>query len=266
MLHPFLKSYFQYSILESLIERSIADEAVSKGAGLCQSCMMKFNEYDFYLTKATQLKNDLISTFTSRSDVFHPNLLYDDFPEFDFDLNDLKVIDESTISTHINTHRSDEVSENFRKILDKEGIKYDIEVFQRAFGDEAIGKTDKKLQSIKRNYARSKKLIKFLTCDFCAMNGFNNRRDFIAHLKSHQKTPFYCSPCKTSFKAANSLKIHLLSDHGNITKNIPCSYANCNKNFATPTALRAHFICHSKIDKIPSFVCDTCGNKSLEVF
>lgn len=231
--------------------------------GVCQGCMIKFNEYDHYATRAAQLKNELINQFqssqdASRLDEYHCDLqTTEDFTQFDFDINDETHIEETSAKM-----TSDEVSEEFQKIIVKEGLKYDIEIFQRTFGDDETAETEKAIKKAKLS-SHSKKLNVSLTCDFCGIKGFGNRRNFISHLKSHKKSQFYCEKCQVSFKAANSLKVHLSSDHGNITKNIPCAFSGCSKLFANKTALRAHFVCHNKSEKNPTFVCDTCGNFHL---
>lgn len=237
-------------------------------AAVCQCCMNKLNEYDAYLTKANQVKNELIITYKSAHDPSRSETLQSDlsssfqltepFPEVDFALN------KTTNATVQQLQYNEEVSEEFRNLLEREGIKYDIEVFKRAFGDEETATVERKTQKVQNS--RSKRLVGSLTCDFCAMKGFKNRQAFTSHLKTHRKEdPFFCDLCKTSFKSSNGLKIHLISNHGSIKHDIPCPFANCHKSFVNTTSLRAHFICHNKVGMNPSFVCDTCGNLLLFV-
>ena len=252
----FLIALEYFFFVESFNEITLADEPLD-GAAVCQSCMIKINEFDDYTTKAMRIKDELINVYKSTHDssqleILQTNLQLDEFfPEFEFDF----VLNETTdLKTTTSEPKNDEVSEEFRKLLEKEGIKYDIEVFQRAFNDDETSPKKRKIKS-----SRSKRLIGSFTCDFCAMKGFKNRQAFTYHLKSHIKGPFYCDLCKTSFRSVNSLKIHLISDHGNIKQDIPCPFTNCQKSFANATALRSHFICHEKTDTNPSYVCDTCG-------
>lgn len=201
--------------------------------------MIKFNEYDQYITKASQLKNELINQFRSTQDA-------KDIADYH---TDLQLID---ISSEI------EFKTDFGSELDKKNCAKD-----EAFGCEEIALNEEKIQSTE-TYLPSKRLLTSeLSCDFCAVKGFVNRRSFITHFKAHKKSEFYCEPCQLSFKAADSLKIHISSDHGTITKNIPCSFTGCHKSFANKNALRAHFVCHNKLNKIPSHVCDTCGDLKI---
>lgn len=224
--------------------------------------MMKFTEYDQHATKAIQLKDELINKFrTSRDSSFSSNFQLSDGlveSEFDFGLNDMIFKDDPKTKKSI-PKVCDDVSPEFRKILQDEGIQYSVEVFHRTFGGEEAVASEKKIKSVNSS-SRSNKSIGSLNCDFCATEGFKNRRSFISHLRSHRPSAFYCETCQMSFKAASSLKIHLTSNHGSITRNIPCPFNGCGKSFANKISLRAHFICHNKADKKPEFVCDTCGN------
>lgn len=243
-------------------------EKVISDAAICQNCMIKFNEYDELTTKAAQLKDELIIQMkisqksikveenSSVLEAFDDNFqLNDNFPEIDFDFG-MKSFEKALKAPETSIQKpklqKSEVSESFARILEKEGIKYDIEVFQRAFGDNEIIETEKK---IKLHSLSEQKL----TCDFCEMKDFKNRKEFISHLKVHRKSQFYCEVCQISFKTSNSLKIHLSSDHGNITENLPCPFAGCKKSFANKISLRAHFICHNKYEKDHAFFCDKCG-------
>lgn len=189
--------------------------------------MIKFNEYDQYVTKATQIKDELINQFRSTQDSkdianYHTDLqLIDYYPELEFDID-------------------------FSSELDQKNCAKD-----KALGYEEMVLTDLPPKNL---------LTSELSCDFCAVKGFVNRQSFISHLRTHRKSEFYCEPCQLSFEAASNLKIHLSSDHGSITKSIPCSFSGCQKSFASKNALRAHLVCHNKLNKVPSHVCDTCGN------
>lgn len=233
---------------ESFLETSLDEDLISVAA-VCQRCMMKFNEYDEQMTKAVELKNELINQLklshksikldqeSLKNKTFYENFfLNEDFPEIDFDFG-LKSFEKAPET--VKEAQNVEVSESFAKILEKEGIKYDIDVFQRAFGNE-IAETEKKTKV--KHHSKNSKVSK--------------------PIKKFNKTQFYCELCQISFKAANSLRIHLASDHGKITKNIPCPFSGCLKIFNSKNSLRAHFVCHNKVDKKEvSFFCDKCGKE-----
>lgn len=208
---------------------------LSEGA-VCQGCMIKFNEYDQYLTKATQLKDELINQFRSTQDS-------KDIAEYHSDLQLIEAFPETELEIDLSSE------------LDKKNCAKDED-----FGCEEIAFNEEKTPSTEIYLPSKRLLTSELFCDFCAVTGFVNRQSFITHLKAHRKSEFYCETCQLSFKAANSLKIHISSGHGAITKNIPCTFSGCHKSFANKNSLRAHFVCHNKLNKIPSHVCDTCGN------
>lgn len=179
-------------------------------AALCQNCMLKFNEYDELMTKATQLKEELINQIKSASAQSSMKIesygetfqLTEDFPEIEFDFklkNDEKFPE---IAKNKKVQKDDEVSDDFAKVLEKEEMKYDIEVFQRALRDDKIAQTESKTKK--------------------------------------------SSNVKKSSKETSA-------------ENLSCSFAGCNKSFASKVSLRAHFICHNK--EFKSFVCEKCGKR-----
>lgn len=252
-----LQENFSPLIIESFIEDLLPKNLLLEEVAVCQSCMIKFNLYDKYASKALELKNELISSFRSTEDSTEAEILQSDlqltdvFPEieFDFGLNEIFVSDEGLK----NAKKEDEMRSEYRRISannDEVQLRMD-----------EIAKADKKIAS--KSIPRSNKLIGSLVCDVCDMSNFKNRRGLIAHLNSHKRSKFYCQLCKMSFKAANSFKVHISSNHGTIVENIPCPFSSCNKQFSSKIALRAHFICHNKDEKNPSFVCETCGRMGI---
>lgn len=208
------------------------------------------------------MKNQLITAYESTHTVLESEFLLDDIPPDDLSEIGIEFMPKNmtceiiTEALQCYDKPNDEVSQEFRKIIEKEGIKYDVEVFQRAFGIESNTPGKVKSQRVRRI---SKRIIGALTCDFCGIKGFKNRQAFVYHLRNHMKGRFFCALCKASFRSSDSLKIHLTTYHGHIKRNIPCPFPNCFKSYANATALRAHFSVHKKDGFNQSFVCDTCG-------
>lgn len=250
-----LQINFSPLILESFIEDLLPKNLLLEEVALCQSCLIKFNLYDNYASKALELKNELISSFRSTQDSTEAEILRSDlqlsevFPEieFDFGLDEIIASDEGMKSAKA------EMQSDLHRINAN-----NVEVKRQK---DEIAEAEKKIGP--KSVPRSKKLIGSLVCDVCDMTNFKNRRGLIAHLNSHKKSKFYCQLCKMSFKTANSFKVHISSNHGTIVDNIPCPFSSCNKQFSSKIALRAHFICHNKDEKNPSFVCETCGRVAI---
>jgi hypothetical protein len=209
---------------------------------VCQKCIEKISDYDNFQTKANQLKDELINQIkvsqnslkTSQEsliETFDENFqLNEDFPEIEFDF-DLKSCNQSFRSS---SQKPSEISPNFREVIEKEGFKYDLETFHKAFGD--VGPCESPQLQVS------------------SVNSFE-----LEIQKTQKKQKFVCSVCGTSFKAESSLKVHEATNCENKKENLLCYVETCKKTFKDKISLRAHLICHKKDDKDPAFFCDQCG-------
>lgn len=146
-----------------------------------------------------------------------------------------------------------EVSDDFVKTLEENGISYDLAVFQKAFGySEYFGDDLRKEQEKSRNDVfktlRSKGFVK---CPNCSCT-FTNRSNFQRHMKTHKPRDIslFCEECSKHFKTPACLQIHEATDHGRNNGPVDCPI--CFKNCPDRGALRSHYYTH-KTER--SFLC-----------
>jgi KRAB domain-containing zinc finger protein len=87
------------------------------------------------------------------------------------------------------------------------------------------------------------------------------------HLKKHEgKLPFQCSTCKKEFQFQQTLDLHRLAKHCDVTdKKFKCPFANCEFQSLTEGNRRIHFLrkhCAEDIQRIQDannqFQCTAC--------
>lgn len=235
-------SFFTTSLPENILEDSV----------VCQKCMNKINKYDEFITRANQIKDELINeiktsqnakeacTESQTFQTFDENFqLIENFPEIDFDF----VISSEQETKIDEVQNSEDFSEGSTKIIEKKEAKCDGKYFE----DNEIYDHE--------NEVESSNFVEVLS----EPTEFKSQKNIKTCSKFHEKRKYHCETCQVSFKTENSLKIHISSGHGSITKNIPCVIETCRKMFKDKAALRAHLICHKKHEKDPAFFCDQCG-------
>lgn len=246
-LKCFTGRLYKHLFSESFIEQPLSEELLSIGAAVCQSCMVRINEYDQLTTRAAQLKNELIRTFRTSEESSGLDILQSELHFFHrIPETELQGFNE----TSVETSQSDEVSDDFRRMMEDEGI-----VYENVIIEDENAETDKQIKCVQCNL---RNCIECFSWDLCEVNGFQNHIAF-HNLKSSGKNRFDCETCNVSFKSMDSLKVHLSSNHGSIRNNIPCPFDSCEKSFTNKLTLKTHLICHNRHEKAPSFICDICG-------
>ena len=93
-------------------------------------------------------------------------------------------------------------------------------------------------------------------CTVCS-KGFNQKRDYMGHLSSHDKIlKKKCDFCKLTFQYASTLKRHVKAVH-NTTKFV-CSLQNRSMEFTSSTARSEH---HRVVHDNKAFVCSVCNKQ-----
>lgn len=141
--------------------------------------------------------------------------------------------------------RKNEVSSDFVKTLEENGIQYDLAVFQKAFGySEPFGDDMKKEQEKSRNDVfKTLKKKGFVNCPNCSCR-FTNRSNFLRHMRTHKPRDkdLFCEECAKHFKTPACLQIHEATDHGRNNGPVDCPI--CFKNYPDRGSLRSHYYIH----------------------
>lgn len=140
------------------------------------------------------------------------------------------------------TNEESEVSADFIKCIDKVGIEYSIETFQRTFGSVEAADSERRIKALRNFESEQKKFTGPVQCDKCDLK-FTNRKDFTKHLRVHEPKPFYCDKCSINFVSNYCLKVHFASDHGKKNDNLECP--DCHKIYPHKGALRSHLMTHA---------------------
>lgn len=172
--------------------------------------------------------------------------------------NDLKSANESKTE--------EDLSEDFKKIIEEKGIKYDLTVFQRVFGEDTSN-DEKDIESHKQR--------KKFFCDECKIEikTFNN---FLIHKADHEKQNFkhddehalerhddkYNCFCGKIFLYKLSYTQHL-KIHNNI-REYHCNYEMCDFKAFNSTHLARHI--RAKHTKEKNHSCVYCGRKFAEKY
>lgn len=145
------------------------------------------------------------------------------------------------------------------KALKEEGIDYNLDAFQKAFG--CVDSKDLAPQLSERVVPGDQEMDKIMKQGYieCGHKGrvkckarFTNRQSFSRHVKTHEMKDknLYCEDCSKSFKSSDCLQIHLATDHGKSKGEVDCPV--CLKSCLDSNALRSHYYIH-KTER--SFLC-----------
>lgn len=234
---------------------------------ICATCTEKINEFNQLFSLASQIRNELINLYEkSRTGCqfqeieevlsasvelnLEINNLSDDF------VDEIQKIQSANENNEILKTEDDNLSDEFKKIIDEQGLKYDYSVFQREFGDNI------------KNYAR-----KFF-CDSCQIE-FKNFNNLLIHQNDHEKSMLmdsnaFDSSCDTKFKCfcgkgfchkisfTQHLKIH------NNIRDYPCTYDSCSFQAINMTHLKRHIRAKHTLEK--NHQCKYCGRKFAEKY
>ncbi|CAG9810480.1 unnamed protein product [Chironomus riparius] len=150
-----------------------------------------------------------------------------------------------------------QVAKNFVKILENDGINYNLETFQRAFGFTEDGEYKRKLKRLqdRESEFNQQKENGSVKCSYCDER-FSSRALFVEHTKIHKPAnEFHCVDCDKDFKTKNCLAFHVASDHER-KKTGPFECPICFKTYPDRNAFRAHYYIHIMDRK---YLCVRCG-------
>lgn len=151
-----------------------------------------------------------------------------------------------------------QIAKNFVRILENDGINYNLETFQRAFGfTEDSGDYKRKLKRLeeKEREFNDQKENGSVKCSYCDER-FSTRAAFVEHNKIHKPAnEFHCDECDKDFKTKNCLAFHFASDHER-KKTGPFECPVCFKTYPDRNAFRAHYYIHIMDRK---YLCVKCG-------
>lgn len=229
------------------------------------------------------MRNDLIDlNEKSKSQEYHIDIEgIDAFQtnEFNFesDSNGIFIVQGCTAATSNNAklldnNKTEEISDEFKKVMEVEGIKYDYEVFKRAFGnDEDDDKKD--CESCKIKFRTSTSLLIHLASDHDKITSqipcwvcnkkFNDKLALRAHLICHKNIKKYECYCGKKFMYKLSYTQHLKS-HDNV-RDFACQYDKlCEFKAFTLSHLKRHI--RARHTKEKNHQCQFCGRSFAELY
>lgn len=198
------------------------------------------------------MRNELIGFHEkSKSTEYHIDIedafQTNEFNIFESDSNGISIVQGHETSLNIKHAKlneikktEDEISDEFKKVIENEGIKYDFEVFKRAFGNDEDD--DKK------------------ECASCGIK-FRTSTSFLIHIASdHDKITCQipCWVCNKKCPDKLALRAHLICH-----KNIKKYECYCGKKFMYKLSYTQHLKIH---DNVREFACQYDNLCSFKAF
>jgi Zinc-finger of C2H2 type len=253
----------------------------------CQKCMERFSSlkalksHTHSETERVQTKSVISAEFIEEAKKNGIDYNLETFQNAFFSKREKKLVSKPS---HSNTRRTvqqsakTDVSKNFLDTLEKEGIEYSLEKFQKAFGfsdQEALSsrnlRSQKSAQPItKREKVVNSNLVKSLenegvTYDLTTFQkafGYEQKEFDMDECKSldvileelKEKGCIECQTCKTKLSNRNNYIRHM-RNHATQEKNFFCT--PCSKNFKTKLFLQFHIATNhgSKMGPVECPIC-----------
>lgn len=188
--------------------------------------------------------------------------------DFAFNPIELEIIDENQTASANIAEDDEDLSEDFKRIIDEKGIKYDFTVFQRVFGEDEKKSKELEVSKPSRKYF----------CDECQIE-IRNFNNFLIHKAEHEKQSYqqndenlldndlrpdekYNCFCGKIFLYKLSYTQHL-KIHNNI-REYHCQYELCDFKAFNSTHLKRHI--RARHTKEKAFSCMFCGRKFAEKY
>lgn len=226
------------------------------------------------------MRNDLIDIHEkSKSTEYHIDAYIDEFQtnEFNFesDSNGISFIvqDNDAISNNAklldneNKKTDEEISDEFKKVMEDEGIKYDYEVFKRTFHDK------KDCESCKIKFRTATSLLIHFAADHDEITSqipcwicnkkCADKLALRAHLICHKNIKKYECYCGKKFMYKLSYTQHL-KIHDNV-REFACQYDKvCDFKAFTLSHLKRHI--RARHTKEKNHQCQFCGRSFAELY
>lgn len=226
---------------------------------ICSGCQEKIKIFDELQTKANSIKNELIGLYESSENFHEIEAMELENVDFTFKPIELEIITESANNEESKT---EDLSDDFKKIIEEKGIKYDYSVFQRVFGADEV---DIDVQKQRRKFY----------CDECKIE-IKNFNNFLIHKADHEKQNYQIANpndenqpdekfncfCGKIFLYKLSYTQHL-KIHNNI-REYHCNYELCDFKAFNSTHLQRHI--RARHTKEKKHTCVYCGRKFGEKY
>ena len=137
---------------------------------ICAECQERIKMFDELQTKANSIKDEIIGLYEASEHFNEIEAMELDNVDFTFKPIELEIITESA---NIEESKTEDLSDDFKKIIEEKGIKYDYSVFQRVFGAD---EDDIETQKQRRKFY----------CDECKIE-IKNFNNFLIHKADHEK-------------------------------------------------------------------------------
>lgn len=195
---------------------------------------------------------------------------------FEADSNGIFIVHENEIVTAKlidETKTEEEISDEFKKIIENKGIKYNYKVFQQAFGNEEMSEGVKNFcENCGIKFRTKTSLLIHKACDhdkikcqipcWICNKKFLNKLALRAHLICHKDVKNYQCFCGKKFMYKLSYTQHL-KIHDNV-REFPCTYESCDFKAFTSTHLKRHI--RARHTKEKNHKCQFCGRLFAEKY
>ncbi|CAG9804863.1 unnamed protein product [Chironomus riparius] len=232
-----------FKLIEQFAEIELGEELIY-GTGICQNCLVKFNEYDEFISKAEKIQLDIIGLIENKVMLLEMS-----------DNEEKQIKQESIEDDPIEYEPDDEIyyeSEDIEGAIVSNQEEYEEEIIDPSDynGQEdyqlevVVDDSSIRYKPIKSEYIYSPtKSIKIEESGYKMISLDNNQR------------AFQCDICDKIFKDKTKLKLHreIHTDQ----RNVICQ--QCGKGFKTMNCLRNHKRTH--LAERILYGCDQCEKK-----
>jgi stress-induced morphogen len=220
----------------------LSDEVIYE-TGVCQNCLIKFNEYDELITRAECIQVDLIKLMERKlspqekvetDEDFKIKTEENDYDPIEFapEMDNLYFVDEEQAEL-----------EHSSIIQETEGYQVEVVVDDTKENIIDIGRRSQALKTALQSAAKEK-IIKA-----------EDKSEYVTIELENNQLGYQCDICSKVFKDKSKLKIH--REIHTTERNVICQ--ECGKGFKTLNCLRNHKRMH--MPERTYFGCDKCEKK-----
>lgn len=237
-----------YQLIESFAEIELSEDVVFT-TGICQNCLVKFNEYDEFISKAEKIQLDIIHLMENKVlllEMTEPddnNVKSEADDPIEYEPLDEIYFEEQEVEEEEGTIISNQEQYDEEEIIDPQIIQEDYQL-------EVV------VDDTKENLMESLRHSRQIKSEYImSPPNMRNEEGYIIVDLGNNLKGFQCDICSKTFKDKTKLKLHreIHTDQ----RNVKCQ--QCGKGFKTMNCLRNHKRTH--LVERTLYGCDKCDKK-----